>query len=244
VEKAVSKAVFFAYGESVLHAITARPFSVILLLELKVNSRRVVLVTVLEGIERQQGDDFTEIVECYERDVFNMAYWMLGDAAEAEDAAQEAFLRAYVKLSSYDSARSSFKTWLLTITSNHCIDRLRKRRVMLLSIDEPTFFHPALISREVGPEQATLAGERSALVQSLLANLTPRYRAAVVLRYWYDMSYKEIAETLETTIDAVKAVLFRARRMLADMMLVDTEVEDTRGGDSFVSPLEMPSLVA
>ena len=201
-------------------------------------------MTVLEGLEQQQGDDFAELVECYERDVFNMAYWMLGDAAEAEDAAQEAFLRAYVKLSSYDSTRSSFKTWLLTITSNHCIDRLRKRRVTLLSIDEPLFFHPALASREVGPEQAVLADERSALVQSLLANLTPRYRAAVVLRYWYDMSYGEIAETLDTTINAVKALLFRARRTLANMMLVEAEVEDTCDGDSFVRPLEMPGLVA
>ena len=96
-------------------------------------------MTILKNLEQRQGDDFAELVECYERDVFNMAYWMLGDAAEAEDAAQEAFLRAYVKLSSYDSTRSSFKTWLLTITSNHCIDRLRKRRVTLLSIDEPLF---------------------------------------------------------------------------------------------------------
>lgn len=201
-------------------------------------------MTILKNLEQRQGDDFAELVECYERDVFNMAYWMLGDAAEAEDAAQEAFLRAYVKLSSYDSTRSSFKTWLLTITSNHCIDRLRKRRVTLLSIDEPLFFHPALASREVGPEQAVLADERSALVQSLLTNLTPRYRAAVVLRYWYDMSYGEIAETLDTTINAVKALLFRARRTLADMMLVEAEVEDTCDGDSFVRPLEMPGLVA
>ena len=201
-------------------------------------------MTILKNLEQRQGDDFAELVECYERDVFNMAYWMLGDAAEAEDAAQEAFLRAYVKLSSYDSTRSSFKTWLLTITSNHCIDRLRKRRVTLLSIDEPLFFHPALASREVGPEQAVLADERSALVQSLLTNLPPRYRAAVVLRYWYDMSYGEIAETLDTTINAVKALLFRARRTLADMMLVEAEVEDTCDGDSFVRPLEMPGLVA
>ena len=71
-------------------------------------------MTILKNLEQRQGDDFAELVECYERDVFNMAYWMLGDAAEAEDAAQEAFLRAYVKLSSYDSTRSSFKTWLKT----------------------------------------------------------------------------------------------------------------------------------
>jgi RNA polymerase sigma-70 factor (ECF subfamily) len=200
-------------------------------------------VTALEGLEQRQGDNFAELVERYERDVFNMAYWMLGDAAEAEDAAQEAFLRAYVKLPSYDSARSSFKTWLLSITSNHCIDRLRKRRVTLLPIDEPLFFHPALASREVGPEQAVLVGERNARVQSLLADLPSHYRAAVVLRYWYDMSYGEIAETLETTTYAVKALLFRARRMLADMFLVGAEVEDTCDGDSFVRPLEMPGLV-
>ena len=81
-------------------------------------------------------------------------------------------------------------------------------------------------------------------MQSLLTNLTPRYRAAVVLRYWYDMSYGEIAETLDTTINAVKALLFRARRTLADMMLVEAEVEDTCDGDSFVRPLEMPGVVA
>ena len=201
-------------------------------------------MSVSSDIGWQQGDDFGELVERYQRDVFNLAYYMLGDAAEAEDAAQEAFLRAHAKLSSYDPARSSFKTWLLSITSNHCIDRLRKRRVTLLSIDEPLFFHPALASREVGPEQAVLADERSALVQSLLTNLTPRYRAAVVLRYWYDMSYGEIAETLDTTINAVKALLFRARRTLADMMLVEAEVEDTCDGDSFVRPLEMPGVVA
>jgi RNA polymerase sigma-70 factor (ECF subfamily) len=201
-------------------------------------------VTALEDLEPRQ-DDFAELVECYERDVFNMAYWMLGNAEEAEDAAQEAFLRAYVKLSSYDSARSSFKTWLLTITSNHCIDRLRKRRVTLLSIDKPLFFHhPALVSREVAPEQAVLAGERSALVQSMLADLAPHYRAAVVLRYWYDMSYGEIAEMLETTVNAIKSRLFRARRMLADMLLVNTEVDDTYGNDSFESSLEMSGLVA
>ena len=163
-------------------------------------------MSVSSDIGWQQGDDFGELVERYQRDVFNLAYYMLGDAAEAEDAAQEAFLRAYAKLSSYDPARSSFKTWLLTITSNHCIDRLRKRRVTLLSIDEPLFFHPALVSREVGPEQAAIARERNALVQSLLIDLAPRYRAAVVLRYWYDMSYAEIARFLHISVGAVKRV--------------------------------------
>jgi RNA polymerase sigma-70 factor (ECF subfamily) len=157
---------------------------------------------------------FGELVRRYERDVFNLAYRMLNDWGEAEDAAQEAFLRAYAHLDRYDQQRS-FKTWLLSIASNHCIDRLRRRRLTLLSLDEPLPPHPALTSDIPGPEAATLANERSAQVQKLLDELNPDYRVAVVLRYWYDYSYAEIAEMLQTTESAIKSRLFRARQTLA-----------------------------
>jgi len=157
---------------------------------------------------------FGELVHRYERDVFNLAYRMLNDWGEAEDAAQEAFLRAYAHLDRYDQQRS-FKTWLLSIASNHCIDRLRRRRLTMLSLDEPLPPHPALTSDTPGPEEATLANERSAQVQELLDELNPDYRVAVVLRYWYDYSYAEIAEMLQTTESAIKSRLFRARQTLA-----------------------------
>jgi RNA polymerase sigma-70 factor (ECF subfamily) len=165
---------------------------------------------VLEG---DQGA-FAELVEAYQRPVYNLTYRMLGEAREAEDAAQEAFLRAYQHLDRYDPQRS-FKTWLLSIASNYCIDRLRKRRLTWLSIDEPLPPHPALNSDVPSPETATLSGERSEAVQELLSDLAPDYRAAVVLRYWYDMPYAEIAATLDTTESAIKSRLFRARQMLA-----------------------------
>ena len=166
-----------------------------------------------------QGDDdaFADLVERYQRDVYNLAYRMLSNAGEAEDAGQEAFLKAYTNLSRYDPGRS-FKTWLLSITSNHCIDRLRKRRLTLLPIDEPLAPHSALISKETGPEDAVMGSELGAQVQVLLDELAPDYRAAVVLRYWYDMSYIEIADMLETTESAIKSRLFRARQMLAENM--------------------------
>ncbi len=160
---------------------------------------------------------FGELVRRYERDVFNLAYRMLNDWGEAEDAAQEAFLRAYAHLDRYDQQRS-FKTWLLSIASNHCIDRLRRRRLTLLSLDEPLPPHPALTSDTPGPEEATLANERSAQVQKLLDELNPDYRVAVILRYWYDFSYAEIAEMLETTESAIKSRLFRARQTLANKL--------------------------
>ncbi len=166
-----------------------------------------------------EGDQyaFSELVERYQRSVYNLTYRMLGNATEAEDAAQEAFLRAYQHLKRYDSSRS-FKTWLLSIASNYCIDRLRKRRLTWLSIDEPLPPHPALNSQEPGPEETATINERSEAMQELLNELAPDYRAAVVLRYWYDMPYAEIAATLDTTESAIKSRLFRARQMLAESL--------------------------
>lgn len=159
-------------------------------------------------------DAFGDLVMRYERDVFNLTYRMLNNRGEAEDAAQEAFLRAYANLDRYDQQRS-FKTWLLSIASNHCIDRIRRRRLTWLSLEEPLPPHPALTSDAPNPEDATLDHERSAEMQKLLDELSPDYRVAVVLRYWYDYSYAEIAEMLGTTESAIKSRLFRARQALA-----------------------------
>ena len=164
-----------------------------------------------------QGDQqaFAELVERYQRAVFNLSYRMLGEAREAEDAAQESFLRAYQHIDRYDTSRP-FKTWLLSIASNYCIDKLRKRRLTWLSIDEPLPPHPELNSKAPTPEEAVTGGERNAAVHALLNQLPADYRAAVVLRYWYDMSYAEIAEMLDTTESAIKSRLFRARQSLAE----------------------------
>lgn len=166
------------------------------------------------------GDElaFEEIVHAFQNAVYNLCYRMLGERTEAEDAAQEAFLRAYTHLRRYDPARP-FKTWLLTIASNHCIDRIRKRRMQYLSLDdEPLAASLALSSDDPEPEDAALHHERSAEIQQLLDTLNADYRAAVILRYWYDYSYQEIAEMLNTTESAVKSRLFRARKALEDQM--------------------------
>jgi RNA polymerase sigma-70 factor (ECF subfamily) len=168
--------------------------------------------------QARQGDReaFGRLIAAYQTPVFNMAYRMLGNADEAEQAAQEAFIRAWTKLDSYDPAHK-FSTWLLSITSNYCIDLLRKRRAQLLSIEGPLPAHPALMSeKSSGPEAQVVLSEQQQTVQTLLETLPDDYRQAVVLRYWYDMSYDEIAEVMETTVSAIKSRLFRARRTLAE----------------------------
>lgn len=173
-----------------------------------------------EGVwleQARQGDReaFGKLILAYQTPVFNLAYRMLGNADEAEQASQEAFIRAWTRLDGYDPAHK-FSTWLLSITSNYCIDQIRKRRALLLSIDEPMPAHPALMSeQESGPEAQVVESEQEVMVQNLLETLPDDYRQAVVLRYWYDMSYEEIAEVMETTVSAIKSRLFRARRQLA-----------------------------
>jgi RNA polymerase sigma-70 factor, ECF subfamily len=168
--------------------------------------------------QARQGDRvaFGRLVEAYQGPVYNLAYRMLGNSGEAEEAAQEAFIRAFTRLHTYDPGRK-FSTWMLSITSNYCIDLIRKRRATLLSLEEPLPPHPALMSdRAESPEAQTVNNEREALVQSLLATLPEDYREAVVLRYWYDLSYEEIAEMTDTTVSAIKSRLFRARRQMAE----------------------------
>ncbi len=166
----------------------------------------------------RQGDKaaFGRLIEAYQGPVYNLAYRMLGNRGEAEEAAQEAFIRAFTKLDSYDPRRK-FSTWMLSITSNYCIDLLRKRRALLLSLDQPLPPHPALMSdRADGPEAQAVDSEREEMVQSLLETLPEDYRQAVVLFYWYDLSYQEIAQVMDTTVSAIKSRLFRARRQLAE----------------------------
>jgi RNA polymerase sigma-70 factor (ECF subfamily) len=159
---------------------------------------------------------FASLVEKYKDPVFNVAYRMLGNATEAEDVAQEAFVRAYTQLHTYkDSHR--FSTWLLSITSHLAIDQLRRRRFLALPLENVPFLE-WIADVGVGPEQAALEGEASDEMQRILLTLPPKYRAVLVLRYWNDLSYEEIATMLHLTPALVKARLHRARELVARTM--------------------------
>ena len=166
---------------------------------------------------------FTHLVEAYQIPVYNLAYRMLGDAREAEDAAQETFLRAYTRLTTYQTDKK-FSSWLLAIASHHCIDRLRRRRFTWLSLDELPFLDQAA-GEQNQPEEAAIRQEERDEVRKMLDQLPPHYRAAVILRYWYELSYREIAEVMGTTESAVKSRLYRAREMLAQRALASQTAE-------------------
>jgi RNA polymerase sigma-70 factor (ECF subfamily) len=154
---------------------------------------------------------FDLLVEHYQKPVYNLAYRMLGNAADAEDAAQETFMRAYASLSSYEPSRK-FGTWLLSITSHWCIDRLRRKKVVSLEFLQDFSLIGGMTD---GPERVALERENEREVQHWLSALPEAYRLIVVLRYWHDLSYNEIAEVTHLPLSTVRMRLFRARRLLA-----------------------------
>jgi RNA polymerase sigma-70 factor (ECF subfamily) len=162
--------------------------------------------------QKGSSEAFSNLVEAYQRPVYNLCYRMLGDPDEAEDAAQEAFLRAFNGIKRYDIQRP-FSTWLLSIAAHYCIDQIRRRRMTLVSIDAmPQMDLP---DHHLGPEATVALNEEQRRVRALLETLGPQDRAAVILLYWYDLSYEEIAEALSLTVSAVKSRLHRARLELA-----------------------------
>jgi len=175
-----------------------------------------------------QGSDkaFGFLVDSYQRPVYSLCYRMLGNSRDAEDAAQESFIRAYQNLKRYDPKRS-FATWLLSIASHHCIDRMRKRQLATVSTD---VLHTELIPdrKTPNPESKFQEQEHEIMIQNLMKNLKPLDRAAMTLRYWHEYSEVEIAEALDLSVSAVKSRLYRARQSLAKTWM-DTENESLVG---------------
>lgn len=176
---------------------------------------RMAVQAALRGDQRAFGD----LVARYQSAVYNMAYRMLGDPTEAEDAAQEVFVRAWNQLHTFQMDKR-FSTWLLSIASHHCIDMLRRHKptaplegvALYIQSDEP------------GPDQIALQGEQRDIIKKLLNTLPEKYRSVTVLRYYNDLSYDEIANVTGLTESAVKTQLHRARRMLAEQLVASGAV--------------------
>ena len=177
---------------------------------------------VLDGDE----DAFTDLVEHFQTHVYNLCYRMLGSPQEAEDAAQESFIRAYRYIHRYDTNRS-FATWLLSIAAHYCIDQQRKRKYLAVDLDEIIEF--GITDDSPLPEHVVTSNEQCDQVQKQLAKLPAKDRMVLILRYWYEMSEKEISETLDISTSAVKSRLHRARKHMAGQWDSD---------DNLISPNE------
>ncbi|MEN8697830.1 RNA polymerase sigma factor SigW [Bacillus infantis] len=167
-----------------------------------------------------KGDQnaFGEIVEIYKDKVFQLCFRMLGNRHEAEDIAQEAFLRAYINIQSFN-IDLKFSTWLYRIATNLCIDRIRKKK--------PDYFLDAEVAGTDGltmysqiaadtrlPEEDVESLELQETIQNEISKLPEKYRSVIVLKYIEELSLNEISEIMDLPLGTVKTRIHRGREAL------------------------------
>jgi RNA polymerase sigma-70 factor (ECF subfamily) len=165
---------------------------------------------------------FEELVQLFKDKIFHLAYRMLGNRQEAEDAVQETFLRVYLNLNRYDETQK-FSTWIFRIGTNLCIDRLRKKKPNY-SLDaelpegEGGDWYAMLASEEASPEEQVIVSETQQHIRHSIEAMPDKYKAVVVLRYLQDMSLQEIGEVLDMPVTTIKTRLHRGREFLRQQL--------------------------
>lgn len=177
-----------------------------------------------ELIRRCLANDQTaygQLLARYRRQVLALVWRMVSDREEAQDLAQEAFIRAFRSLHTFDQTRS-FPAWLFRITSNLCVDHYRKRKLDTVSLvqgnDDGEERTIDLKSEDVGPDEEYADRQGAERLDHLIRTLPAPYRIVVLLRHQSDMAYEEIAAALSLPLGTVKARLHRAHKMLKDKL--------------------------
>lgn len=167
-----------------------------------------------------KGDEkaFARLLSRYKDTIYFMLLKMLNNRSDAEDLTLEAFGKAFKNLHQY-SPTYAFSTWLFKIASNNCIDFLRKKKGIIISIEtenEQLEINESskLKSKDLDPEERLIRKQKAILLRKVVRRLKPHYQTLVELRYFNELSYEEISKELNLPLGTVKAQLFRARQML------------------------------
>ena len=178
---------------------------------------------VRDAIENKSQRAYAELMDRYRDSIYFMLLKMVNNKDDAEDLTIEAFGKAFKKLHQY-TPNYAFSTWLFKIATNNGIDFLRKKRLKMLSIDDPLEkngdqdFSNNLKSSTLDPEERYIRQQRKHIMRTLLNKLTDKYRIMIELRFFEELSYQEIADELKLPIGTVKAQLFRAKELLFDVL--------------------------
>ena len=174
---------------------------------------------IKRALEEGESEAYNELMHLYRDPLYFMLYEKVEDEELAKDLTIESLGKAFQKLHLYQP-KYAFSTWLYTVARNHCIDYLRKHKLPTISIEKITFDQEGqkktfdLESPDPNPESIIIKKQRILILRSIVSQLKPKYRNLVKLRYFKEMSYEEIAETLDIPIGTVKAQLHRSREQL------------------------------
>ncbi|CAM4010751.1 RNA polymerase sigma factor SigW [Mesobacillus zeae] len=176
----------------------------------------------IKQVIKGDQDAYGEIVELYRDKVFQLCYRMLGDRHEAEDIAQEAFIRAFININSFNQ-NLKFSSWIYRIATNLCIDRIRKKKPdYFLDAEVPgtegLTMYSQISSDTVLPEDELESLELQDEVQKEISKLPEKYRMAIVLKYIEELSLNEISEILDLPLGTVKTRIHRGREALRQQL--------------------------
>jgi RNA polymerase sigma factor (sigma-70 family) len=172
-------------------------------------------------VKRALGGDqdaFGRLKQKYHEAIYGLIYRMIREKDEVEDLTQEAFIKAFTSLSTFND-EYAFSTWLYKIASNNCIDYIRRKKLQTFSIDKPVESKDSDFTFEVPdstfePDRDMISTQRKRFLDEAINSLPPKYRQVIILRHQEEKDYQEIAEILKLPLGTVKAHIFRAREML------------------------------
>jgi len=171
---------------------------------------------IIESARDGDEDAFAALVDRYAKPVLNFAYRMLGDAAEAEDVAQDTFVRAWRHLHGFRETRAAFSTWLFQIARNAALDRIRSRTRRQTTSLNDLDVEPA--SAQAGPVDTADRNELGRAIASAVAELPEEQRTAFVLAEYHGQSMREIAAVMDCSEKSVENRLYRARQFLREKL--------------------------
>ena len=174
----------------------------------------VLIKRALTGDQRA----YKKLRQKYHESIYNLIYRMIRDKDEVEDLTQEAFIKAFMSLSSFND-EFAFSTWLYKIATNNCIDYIRRKKLQTFSIDKPIESKESDYTFELPdstyePDQELIDRQRKKLLEDAINSLPAKYRHVIHLRHVEEKEYQEIATILKLPLGTVKAHIFRAREML------------------------------
>lgn len=178
---------------------------------------------VIQARDENDEKAYSELMTKYRDSIYYMMLKMVKNSDDADDLTLEAFGKAFNRIDQY-TPKFAFSTWLFRIATNNCIDFIRKKKMVTLSIDktiedgEGGKMIMDLKSSTLDPEEKMVRQQKIKIMREFVDELKPRYKELVVLRYFRELSYEEISSETELPLGTVKAQLFRAREQLSRLM--------------------------
>ncbi len=171
------------------------------------NTDNEVIIQILDG----DTELFRLLVDRHKIALYRHCFYITHDEDAADDMAQEAFIKSYMKLGQYDTGKASYKTWLFTIATRLCVDYLRSQKNKSL----PILLDEAWTDTTI--DLPSVSAEKAELYQQVL-NLKPKYRTATMLYYWHGYSYEEIAQYMNVPLGTIRSLLHRAKQQLKEAL--------------------------